>query len=450
MKIIPILTAAAITFATQSFASIYETNDTQRANLRAVEEWTKSNSLAIERGILLDKTKGEVVILAEHCEIHPSTTIEFPVIGELSDRDYEALFRTFARPGAIGKAIELLGVAKGQGVDFASMNYWPKGERVAIDIMPYAATNGAYRPLQSYILDMKTRAPLAAESFIYCGSKEDPEAKGKLLCDTMAPNSVVSTYNEAQTLIDMPIRCPQGEVYERFVLTPNSDLVPFALYKIRIRPVKRPDGKSTFKEYDLFVTSEGGIPYFSTTGFSTNATVEATLTKLQKEMKEGYDLYLRPRFDEKLTIKEASLLAQAIEKIDSGSGLRITGPKENEIYYKGFMPNQAWRIVKDRPSQPWAVHFIKDEAGKDKIKLIKTIEDWTSTDSLEPILSFKEFIVETPEEVLATFDKEDHGLPVILIFAPEDAPLSTIMPTVRLLKEKHPTVYIFGDAAEPH
>ncbi len=447
-------------FALSATASIFETNDLQRANLNTVAEWTKANDG--ERGLLLDKEKGEVIILAEHCDISAATTIEFPIVGELSDRDYEALFRTFAKPSAIGKAIEALGVPRGHNVNFTKMDFWPVGHRLTVEVAPFAATNTTYKPIQYFIIDAQARSRMTYDSFIYCGSCPDPEDPSKLLCDTLAPNSVISTYNEPQTLIDLPARCSQSEVYERFQKAKDSGLVPFGLYKIRIRPVK--DEARLPKGYLLLINKDAnGLPALSVNGEpATNA--ETAIKRLYNEAENGADVYMAPYFSSKITVEEAIAFANILDALNNDGKLRIVGshstvasltasPNKQEgdycdLYYKSFIPNQKWRKTEDRPSQPWTVHFGTVSTNEAAIKLVKTLEDWTSTDSLDPILSFKEFTVNTPEEALATMEANGHGLPVILAFAPSDWSLSKIMPTLSLLKDKHPTLYIFGEAED--
>ena len=130
MKPSAILLAAAVAaVAPLARATIFETNDQQRANLATVAKWTAAeaaraagaDSVKVERALRLDRAAGEVVGLAEFCDISSSATVEFPIVGETSDRDYEALFRTFARPGAIARAIEALGVPRGRNVDTAAL-----------------------------------------------------------------------------------------------------------------------------------------------------------------------------------------------------------------------------------------------------------------------------------------------------------------------------------------
>lgn len=440
-------TLAAAATALSAGASVFETNDQQRANLETVAGWGG----ATERGLRLDREKGEVVVLAEFCGIDPNATVEFPIVGELSDRDYEALFRTFAKPGSIGRAIEALGVRRGRNVSFATTDFWPFGERVAIDVAPFGATNGVWTPIQRYIIDMTTRAPLAFPSFVYCGSADARDgAPGDRLCDVVAPNSVFSTYNEPQTLIDMPARCGQSDVYERFLLAPDHGLAPFGLYAIRFRPAKAVPGVKApgLVELGLSVGKSGdAVAYSLSGGGAAGETLDAAglAARLKALSAAGNDLFASVGFDGSLTVAEAAAQAEFISKIDGEGGLRVRGPGARDIYYKGFLPSEGWRSREDRPSQPWEMRFAEGTNGVAEITLVKTIEDWTSTDSLDPILSTEEYKAASPEEALAVTAAHGEGLPVLLVFAPKTMALARIMPAVLALKPAHPTVYVFGE-----
>ena len=438
------LAAAAAMAPNQAAATIFETNDTQRANLAAVAAWQ-----APERALRIDAAAGEVVVLAEFCSIDAAATVEFPIVGELSDRDYESIFRTFARPGAIAAAIESIGLPRGKNASPASFDFWPRGERVAIDVAPFADTNATWVPIQRYIVDLATRAPLAFDSFVYCGSQNDPQPDfpAARVADTYAPNSVLSTYNESQTLLDLPARFSQGEVYGRFVLAPDHGLTPFGLYRIRFRPAPRADGLPRVRDLAISaVHGKDGIEYeiSENGGPASRIGQEALVAAIRKMTADGFDPFASLSFDGSLTVAEVAAQARFFSTIDGEGGIRVKGPGDDTIHYRGFLPDDAWRVRKDRPSQPWEMRLAEDASGAVRATLIKTIEDWTSSESLDPILSTREFDAATPEAARAIVEKEGDGLPVLLVFAPAEMPLSRAMPFVIALKPSHPTVYIFA------
>ncbi len=438
-----------------ALANIFETNDAQRANLKIAETWGRPAAPAAttmwRRGLIADKSTGCVTILAEACDIQTEATVEFPIIGELSDRDYEAAFRTFAKPGDVAAALEWLGVPRGANVDSQAMRFWATGERVKIEVAPVGATNGAARPLQEYILDRSIGRAPDWDSFVYCGSPDDPQStNGLRLADAVAPNSVLATYNEPQSVLDTPVISNQSEVYERFVLAEGAPFEPFALYTITFKPVRRPDGLPRVKDVRIdFCVKDGKVVGGLTTG---EAKAELEIPKLFETFKkltaDGFDPHVTVSFGEDLTILQASVLARLLDKCEREGDIRVAPPPAGTFYYKGFLPNDDWRSAKTRISQPWEAHIPTNGAP---IRLVQTVEDWSDKNSLDPRLSTKEYSVATPEEAAKTITAGDASLApnlrlqVALLFADKDTPLSTIMPTARALLPKHPIMYVFTE-----
>lgn len=468
MKKSILLTVAAMCAAT-AIANIFETNETQRANLKVLEAWDAEGPVTqanwSSRGIIAEQLARQVLVLAEACDVLEGATIEFPIVGELSDRDYESAFRTFAKPGDIAHCLEaMMGVPRGRNVNPQNMEYWAVGERVVIDVMPLSVTNTAkvksdclfgkakesdFIPLKNYLIDKITGQAPAWDSFVYCGSPDDPETKGARLADTTAPNSVLSTYNERQTVLDTPMMSNQSSVYERFVLAGKTPFKPFGLYVIRFRPVKGANGKET-KSNDsvVFASKDGAI-----TATYANGKETASLPDLLKHFKQVsdsgiLDQHVEISFNQELTVADAANIAIVLEKIEGDKGIKVGPPRKDEFYYKGFLPNQEWRDYKKRISQPWELHFATNAAP---VRLVRTIEDWSDENSIDPKLTRKDFEVKAPAEAVDLITKgdaelaENMRLPVILIFAPAKANLSTFMPYVQALLPKHPLVYVFAE-----
>lgn len=417
-----------------------EDGEPDAAKAAAIVEWSKGGP---EAALRVDAAAGTVTALAEFCGIDPAATVEFPIVGELSDRGYEAIFRTFARPGAIAAGIESLGVPRGQNVNHGALEFWPRGERVAIDVAPLESDDSAWKPIQDYIIDLETRAPIAIDSFTYCGSRDDPDARGGRLCDTIAPNSVVSTYNDAHTVLDIPKRSDQSAAYGRYVLNPNHGLDAGALYRIRFR---RPSSSHSATTLDIGVTARDGAIGFMVSADGGEEAFESPAALVGRvRAAAGSDVTARISFAPSLTVAEAAIGARFLAQIEGDDGIRPAGPAPGQVYFKGFLPDAAWRDRKARPSQPWELRFSRDAGGGLGAALVQTIEDWSAQDSLEPALSTRDFHPATPAEAAATVAAQGESLPVLLVFAPSDARLAEIMPYVSALAKDHPTVYVFAE-----
>ena len=443
--------------ASAALANIFETNDTQRANLATAEAWTRQMQATtnatrmVRHALVADKASDSVTILAEATPVSTGTTIEFLIIGELSDRDYEGLFRSFAKPGDVAAALEFLGLPRGKNVNSLETRFFPRGERVAVSIVPHGADPASAKPVSSYIKDMQAKdgAP-AWRDFVYCGSPDDPVKKdGSRLADNEAPNSILSTYNDAQTILDVPAVSPQSDVYERFVLRPESGVKAFALYNIVFKPVRRADGRPFVQDYALRLApgeKEGDISYTVSRGgeAKTFADPRALVETFHAVATNGLAPHVSIAFDDALTLGSARVLSQLIGKIDGDDGIHVEPPAPDQVFYRCFLPNPEWRAAKTRVSQPWEAHFATHD-GKPSITLIQTLEDWSDPNALDPKLSTNAFPVADAPAALKLLDEKGHGIHVLLVYAPDEAPLSLFMPTVRLLREKHPIIYVFGE-----
>ena len=77
----------------------------------AIAAWSKDRSAP--SFLLTDKAAGKVVFLAEATGLGVGDTAEFVVCGPLSDRAYESMFMSLAKPEDITAAVESLGVPRG-------------------------------------------------------------------------------------------------------------------------------------------------------------------------------------------------------------------------------------------------------------------------------------------------------------------------------------------------
>ena len=452
------LFAVAALAATGAAASIFETNDTQRANLKVAAGWgmpsVASDGVMWRRGLVADKAAGTVTVLAEACDIQRGATVEFPIIGELSDRDYEAAFRTFAKPGDIAAALEWLGVPRGENVNAQKMQFWAKGERVKIDVGEFGsggAVPASPLPIQSFITDRSTGGAPKWDGFVYCGSPDDPQStNGTRLADSVAPNSVLATYNEPQSVLDTPVISNQSEVYERFVLADDAPFKPYALYLIRFTPMRRADGLPRVKplSVDFHVADGKVVGAFAAGAAKAELEMPRLFETFRKLSADGFDTHVTVGFGGDLSILQATVLARLLDKCEKDGDIRVAPPPEGAFYYKGFMPNDDWRSSKTRISQPWEAHVPTNGAP---IRLVQTIEDWSDKESLDPRLSTKEYAVGTPAEAAKTIAEGDSALapnlrlPVVLVFAPESTLLSAVTPVVRELLPSHPIIYVFPE-----
>lgn len=434
----------------------------RRANRRTVaEEYASRKALfasdaerMVRPGLLASRADRSVEIAVEATGIAPKAIAEFFLIGEASGHDYEALFVSLATARDLDEALKFLGMAPGRNSLATPLAFWPRGERVRGFLR---LPDGTERPLESLVFDAGAGSPgatLPAEGFVYCGSAESPYGKdGALSADVDGPCSVLSTYNEPTTLLDVPRRAAQNDVYERFLANPVEAMAKGALLRVVFRPEERPAEKGPrVRDYSLgILPGTGEKPRFRVSSAGEEREMDGDgLTAWIKGLSPDYDPYVALDWDAAVPCGEAKTVAAFLSLVDDEDGIRVEPPKEGQLYYRAFLPQESWRERTERPTQPLELRFAR--AGGDGAlgaTLVAIKEIWPEDgESLVPELKPAETPAASPEEFAELVEKAKNEIAALLVFAPADATLGEVMPYVRAVQGAKPNVYVFVDAVE--
>ena len=457
---------AAVLLAACAVVCAQDTATPWRAtNLQQVAAWDDANRAAdggnarvlMRRAVRADRQTRTVTLLAESCGLAANATVEFALVGETSDRAYEALFLSFARATDIGDALEFIGLPRGRNVSGLEQRYWPTGERVVIQVQAYGATNVPPRPLEFHILDRRAGATLAPRGFIYCGSPRVPGPDGAAeicLADREAPVSILSLYNEPQTLLDVPRLSPQGEVYENYTANPETLLPAGRMVQLTLAPEPRADGRPRVRPVSLTVVpageEPGGVAFLLREGEGEPQRIEAfgdLLKRLMAVVDEQGDPMLSLAIDDAVPLARAREVCKVLQKIEGENGVRLEPPPQGQIYYKSFLPDEQWRERARRLTQPWELHVgrLTPTNAVPPLRLVKILEDWSDPETIDPKLTPVDYPLRAYGEIPSMMEKVGRGLPVLLVFAQADEPVGRFMEGVRQVLGTHPTVYIFAE-----
>jgi hypothetical protein len=435
------------------------------ANRRLVEAWSRTNAFArtggagvwCRTGVAADRRSRTVEVLAESAGLSAEATVEFLLIGPTSEKAYEAVATSFAWAGDVARAVEFVGVPRGSPVDPAASRFWSRGERMRVTVQDLSSPAAA-APLESFVLDRRTGEAWPVAGFVYTGSRWTGEtARAVCLADTEPPASLIATYNEPLSLFDVPRQAPQGEVYESLVLHPARVPPAGTPLLFRFQPEPRPDGRPRVRDIVLraFPAANGGTGLEGVrigltdgrgAGLLADATVAAAVQRLAGWCGPGTDLFARVTFDDALSAGAARTVAHALRLIEGADGIRVDAPPEGQLYYRAFLPNEAWRSRTERTAQPWELRLVRKDAGWAAV-LVHIAEDWSDAASLTPRLTPTEYPLANWDALPERIRALGGGLPVVLVFAPADAPLSAFMPGIRRILKTHPTVHVFLEPA---
>ena len=456
---------AAVLLAACAVVCAQDTATPWRAtNLQQVAAWDAANRglpgeagrVLLRRAVRADRQARTVTLLAESCGLAAGATVEFGLVGETSDRAYEALFLTFARATDIGDALEFIGLPRGRNVSSRAQRYWPSGERVTIQVQACGATNGAPQPLEAFILDRRAASTLAPRGFVYCGSPRVPGPDGAAeicLADREAPVSILSLYNEPQTLLDVPRLSPQGEVYENYTANPETLLPAGRMVQLTLAPEPRPDGRPRVRPVSLTVlpaAGAGGVAFLLREGEDEPQRIDAfgdLLKRLMTVVDEQGDPMLTLSIDDAVPLARAREVCKVLQKIEGENGVRLEPPPAGQVFYKSFLPDEQWRERPRRLTQPWELHIgrLTPTNAVPPLRLVKILEDWSDPNAMDPRLTPVDYPLRGYGEIPSTIEKAGRGLPVLLVFAPADEPVGRFMVGVRQVLDTHPTVYIFAE-----
>ncbi len=438
------------------------------ANLRRVEAlWRgrrvghgSADDVLVRRGLMADRTERRVLLDVEATGLNAREIVEFAIISEHSGHDYEALFVAFAKPSDISAALEFIGVPRGRPVRTEALKFWPKGERVQLTVIP---RDGARVAVETLILDVRNdEQPLPQLGFIHTGSI-DVERDGERVfaADSEGPGSIASSYNEPTTVLDMPRQAQQSEVYERFIANPETLFPKGTLLKVELRPEDRPE-EAPLRVVDrtLRVALPPGARGLPDATVQLDAPAEAPDPERVTTLAEAFerlralrplnDPYVTLDLDGSLTLQAAAALARAVGMLDNEDGLRIEPPRPGQLYYRAFLPREAWRDRAERPTQPCELRFQRTPSGELQAVLVHIEEIWDANpDHWRPELRPRERLLEGPGALSSALAETGVTVPVLLVFAPEDLTLGEVMPYLHPVLETHPHVHVFLDEPSP-
>ncbi len=428
----------------------------------------------VRPGLIADRTARTVRLWADATGIGVHDPLEFLLIGESSGHSYESIAVSHAAPSALDEALRFIGLTPGRGPAPQTFVFWPRGERVRLTVArqdPDDAATGSPPPIPVERLLWNTRANTPVPDgtgFVFLGAgwvpARDPQAPPVFVPDVRDPRSLVSLYNAAYTVLDVPRAAPQGTVYGQQAANPAHLLPAGALLVFTLTPERPPDAPPRVRDLTLHIhpplpdAARPGEARFAWSGPATDPPSEPLRTAGEVEadaarwVAEGADLHTAIRFDRDLRLDEARAVSLWLETVDREDALRIEPPPAGQLFYRAFNPNPENRRREDRVAQPFELHLALPGAPADTNAPAETpapawlahLEEVWSEDRLDPQLVVTESPVADPDTLTATLAGLA-GLPVILVYAPAELTVGAVLDWVMPQQATHPLVHVYLD-----
>lgn len=447
MKRLILISLIYLTIAAASRAE--ETNSpTRKENLAQVNEtlqnnlkqYKNNNDFFVRRGVLADRKKQMVTILAEANDISAKSIVEFFVIDETSGHAYESLTSAFARPSDVLAALEFIGMSPGRPIDISKHAFWPKGERVIMRIDGKRAEN--------YVYDDASDEPTAERGFVFTGGIMIPDSKdpAKQVCaaDVREPGSMCSNYNENESLLDIPRRAPQKTVYGHNLMTPELVLPAGKFVTITMEPEYK-TGKKRVMDLTVVLQDGGGpgneIANVHCKVGDKNFSVAELIVYFRNLLEEGHDPFVTLRFEDGLRLKDITAFCTSIAPLDTDNGIRMEPPAEGCLYYQAYNPPAQFLNRTGRSYQPLELFLEKKDAV-----ISGTIKQFIATwpeGSMTPDLEEKAFPIKSSAELRKTLDTIESAIPVVLVHAPANLTHGELMAFAGTALSSHPLMHVF-------
>jgi hypothetical protein len=411
------------------------------------------DQVMIRRGLVADRHTATVTIAGEATGLSDAEPIEFILIADTSGHDYEALAVSFARPQDILEALEFIGMKPGAAFNPDALRYRPKGERVDVTIAWVDAEGTAHKwPAEALVMDHRIQAPLPETGFVFSGSVwEEREGDGRVYLPAVnEPKSIISTYNETITVLDVPRDVPQAMVYGSLRPHPDRPMTHGQFLQIEFRPQRSTD--QTPRVADLILAASpapenGDDLQFQLTEGDTNLLSESNalhnvLAALNRLVDEEREPHLSVQFAPALALRDARHLYALLATFEKTDTLRIEPPEPGALFYRAFLPNEKHRDRNERPSQALEFHLAPDDAGQLTGRIAEIIDQRQNRED-PPSWKVNDHPVAQPGDVAAKLAELNHSLSVLLVFVPATVTIHDLMEWLTPALPTHPTIHLF-------
>jgi hypothetical protein len=304
------------------------------------------------------------------------------------------------------------------------------------------------------VTDTRENKTLPRSGLVFIGSMLRP-ANGQTgmvyAADAFEPNSIAASYNESESVLDVPREAPQRDVYGRQVVSSALAFGSNTLVDVFLEPEIR-DGGTRCIDVTVHAAPAADSPddlalavRAGDRTLTADPSLQAALDALMALVRKGHTPFVTLRLDDALTLGSVRALCQKLAVIDADDGICMDAPAPGGLYYRAFLPNEKFRDRAGRIAQPWELRMTLRQGNAEGV--LTQIEQVWRDNEVTPDLRMHKYPVATPEILRRELDARGKGLPVILVFAPPRMTCGQLMGFLRPAVKTHPTIHVFvGDS----
>jgi len=446
--------------------------DIERIDSRNRADYGSRTNYLVRPGLLADRSKRTVTCYAEATAIRDDEPVEFFLIGPQSGHDYEAVARAHVSPGDVRQALLFLGMQPGRSVDADALRFWPKGERVIVHVAWTEEGVERQAGIEELVFDHKTGKPLDASGLVFTGSRyvEDRDGRQVLAADWYEPHSIAANYNERDSVLDVPRRAAQADMYRRQTLNPKLRLPTNCLLRVTLKP-ECEAGRRRVLDAAMHVSSATNRPAADLRDLTVRIEAPAeskpwppkqpnglagAFEMFRKAVGSGRDPFVTLHLGSRLSLAVIHRLCTLLAAVEGEAGIRVDPPPTGDLHYRAFLPPESYRDREERIGQPWELHVGRAEDGGYTALLCHIEQIWREG-KLRPDLDVTEVPLDGPSSLREEIDARGPGLAAIIVYAPGEMTYGHLMRFLRPMLATHPNIHVFledngppdGEAARP-
>lgn len=423
------------------------------ANMAAAMFWNAANMNAADasedvwaaRHLVADRKKREVRLVGEMTEMNPGEPMEFFIISLESGHSYESLTTAYADPEDVHVGLEFIGLKAGTPVVFSELQFWPKGDRVAMNLTHMADGKPETLRIEDFAYDNSITNSAERSGLIFVGSRQMPHPTNATEtvygASHYGPKAIAANFNCIETVLDLPFRKQKAEVYGEQIYHTERAL-PEGLPVILT--LKAMENQPAIDLNLAVSVDDNGVAAFALTESAGKVLNERgsalpdILASFERLTSSGAEPYLSVDFAEDVPLKTFKAIAPVLKVIDSPTGVRIDPPLDGQIYYESYAPPEEYRTRESRPTQPWEYRVAAD--GSAVLTYIR--EDPQPDFSVK--LTPEDMAVNSADDVALAIQKHGNRR-AIFVFAAEDASQKHVLQHLRPHLKDFGTIFVYTD-----
>jgi hypothetical protein len=406
----------------------------------------KGEHVFSREGVVADKKARVVEILAVAMGLKGNEPMEFFLVGA-NGKDYESMGVTVAKASEIQEALIFIGMKPGRSISFRELSFWPKGDRVNVTVS-WETEAGWSEPvrLEKMVLDQRSQTHMPESGMVFVGSRYD-EVGDPPTREFGADNTgnIATTYNDPWTVLDVPYKYRQGDVYNNLIANPKYALRSSQKLRIRLQP-QLPSGQSRVFSGSLTLSAgEAGAQdaVFTVRNAANETVVSGVFSEFLNYLQPRvttHDIHVGVTVAETMPVAPLREICALLRELEKQQVLRPEG-LPGQFFYEAFLPEDKWREREHQASHPVELYLASTETDAVAGTFVYLEDIYEKDGKRQELLQWP---FANAKELQALLKKrENWWTDDVFLFVKPEARYGAVLAAHEAVKELLPTAFVF-------